>query len=95
MGMFLATSDSNATKPLPPKSSRRMSDRAKPVFVGRNRLIRHSHFRARAGKALRARSDVGFVHGVAVAEGGEYDDCGEAGFDEEFAGVEEVWWGIF
>jgi hypothetical protein len=31
---------------------------------------------------------------VAVAEGGEYDDCGEAGFDEEFAAVEEVWWGI-
>ena len=93
--MFLATSDSNATKPPPPKSSGRMSDRAKPVFVARNTLIRHSHFRARAGKALRAGSDAGFLYGVAVAQGGEYDDEGEAGFDEEFAGVEVVHWGIF
>jgi len=85
--MFLAASDSNTTKPPPQESSRRMSDRAKPVFVARNRPIRHSHFRARDGKALRARSDAGFLHGVAVAEGGEDDDDYEAGLDEEFAAV--------
>ena len=39
--------------------------------------------------------DAALLLGVAVAQGAEYDDCGEAGLDEEFAAVQPVYWGIF
>jgi len=42
-----------------------------------------------------ARDDAGLLNRASVAQGGQDEDCGEAGFDEEFAAVEEVYRGIF
>ena len=49
----------------------------------------------RFGGLLKRGGSAAFLLGVAVAEGGGDYDYGDAGFYEEFAAVEPVYWGLF